>query len=259
MRLRRGAPRGVPAGSSHRPISKVLVVIALLAGITTGQLSGQLPAAAVDCSGSNHCYATARWAVSSPSGFRGAKVLLRTNCMATPSASSNIVVNTLWVGKGSEWIEAGITIGTFTDADSGSTYTLNNPARYIARYNNGVYAEHFRGYYTTNTGMYSTIRAGDNEGTNDWQAWFDNASRDTFHNVFTVPASRITTGTELTNDGAHTYGSTAAMYYYNLGGALVPEWQGASSSSVINTVDPGMFAYWVDNDWWLRDGRGAAC
>lgn len=236
----------------------MLTLLAFVAAVTVGPVGVQLPAAAADCSLGNHCYAVAQWNVASPSGFRGAKVLLRTNCMATPNITSNLVVNTLWVSKGSEWIESGITIGTFTDASSGST-TLYNPARYIAKYDNGNYSEHFRGWYTTNTSFYSTIRAGDNPGTNDWQTWFNNGGRDTFYNTFTVPASGLVSGTELTHDGAHTYGSTAKMYYYNLGGALIPRWQGSTSSANIGPVNPGMFAYWVDSDWWLRDGRGSPC
>ena len=249
--------RGAHPRYRGRRLSRAFAVLAFLAGITAGQFAAQSPAAAADCSTTAHCYATASWSVTSPSGFRGAKVMLRTNCMTTPNIGSNIVANTLWVAKGNEWMEAGITIGSFTE--DGETDILYNPSRYLAMMKNGIYAEHYRGLYTPTTGMWSTIYAGA-DGTNDWQMWFDNVqNHDVSYNHFTEPATRLTTGTELTNDGAHTYGSSSRMYFYNLSGTLTPNWQGATSGAVIALAQGGMNATWASYAWWMRDGRGPTC
>lgn len=76
-----------------RRVAKVrMVLLSAVAALVTGPLA-LAPEGALACSDASHCYGIADWPVSSPSGFNGADVQLRSNCMSLDDSSSHFIDN----------------------------------------------------------------------------------------------------------------------------------------------------------------------
>jgi nucleoside phosphorylase len=89
----------------------MLAVAVLIVAAAALGTSAQTAAA---CSGSNHCYGRAilNTGTANGSGFHGAAVVVRTNCMYEDNPTTEFITNAQWVVfPDGAWIEAGDTIG----------------------------------------------------------------------------------------------------------------------------------------------------
>lgn len=214
----------------------------------------QAPAANAALCDGPHCYGEAAWTVTgSGSGFRGAKVTLRSNCMSLPDYTSEFFTNELWAvsGGGTRWVEIGITVGVKPGGYNTS------PRRFWAENKAAGYFEHYYESYTFDNSLVVTARA-PSDGSNDWELWYGSGTRYTSVDGLTSPAKAIMTGVETTSASAHTYGSSREMRWYDLDAGLHDDWVG-STSGANAFADSGMTADWVAYANWIRTGRGAPC
>jgi hypothetical protein len=232
-----------------------LVLVALIGGTWGG---GGQPVGAVTCDLMNPCFSIARWDIPSPSGTHGAKVTLRSNCMILPDTSFHYINHALHVQQStSSWwsnAEIGIMIGGYPGG------SLNNPWRYWEFWNASTNSFSLSSNsYTTNTGLTATIWKPD-DGGDDWEMWFGNStSHASAPNLGFSTSRSMWSGTYTSDNDARTYGSVSSMYFYNLGGAITPEWAGSTSSAYISKDDPPMDGSWAATDWWARMGIGPQC
>lgn len=150
----------------------------------------QAPAANAALCDGPHCYGEAAWTVTgSGSGFRGAKVTLRSNCMSLPDYTSEFITNELWAvsGGGTRWVEIGITVGVKPGGYNTS------PRRFWAENKAAGYFEHYYESYTFDNSLVVTARA-PSDGSNDWELWYGSGTRYTSVDGLTSPAKTIMTG-----------------------------------------------------------------
>lgn len=193
--------------------------------------------------------------MSAPSGTLGAKVTLRTNCMATTGTGPQIT-HSLEVSpstSSSTFAKLGILRGR--DFDGNATAPI--PRRYFRWGKLGAVSwAYSSANYALNTEVDATIWKPDTS-TSRWEMWFDNA-RPTLKvpGLFVGPARLLATTTTSTDTTAHTYGSDSRLYYYNLSGTIMPEWSGASSQANLASNGAG-YSSWHTPQWWARAGVGS--
>lgn len=246
-----------------------LLTVCLIAA--TAVLVPQTAAMAETC-GPNPaiCYAIARWIVGAPSGFEGASLALRTNCMISehPELDHGIVTNELWVATDipdvygvQRWTEVGITVGKFQGVSGG----ISTPSWYWADmrtgYPSGNYHEHLVG--AANLGSYTTVSIVERGiGTGDWDVTIGNFYGASSVGNFNGPSDWLQTGTESHGDFSQSYGSSKNLTYYNLSGDPVSDWISTlnpTSHAVLVPPDPNLHSNWVTTNSWMQDGEGATC
>jgi hypothetical protein len=235
---------------------RIAAVFAVLVTAIAAQAVSVGPADAATCTGTSHCYGRAYWNVSSPSGFEGGNVTLRTNCMTVSDYTSEILTNEMWVSSdasASYWTEVGITVGPH----NGGGYS-NSPTYFWAdkRPGTGGYHDHFfAGPVPLNTYVNADIIETSN-GSGSWAVSIGGNSSTSTSN-FAGPSRRLVTGTESTTDSGHTYGSSTNMSYYSLTRTKVAGWNSASAGGAV--LDGLLTRQWANQYNWLSDGQGATC
>lgn len=230
--------------------------LGVLTAIAAGMISVHVDAAsAATCTVTTHCYGSAEWFVTAPSGFEGAQVSLRTNCMTVSDYTTQTIMNELWTvdATGSYWNEAGVRTG----AKNGGTWTTTPTYVWADWRPNGSYNEHyFAGAVPLNTPVTVSIV----ESSNGSGTWNINVGGNTGTSTsnFAGPAEALETGTESQTDTGHSYGSSSAMSFYSTTRSLVSGWA-ASTHSGLSTPKGGTNVSWASTYDWIRDGQGATC
>ncbi len=201
------------------------------------------------CSLRSHCYGIAQWGVSSPSGFRGAAVTLRTKCMSLRDYAGGFITNELWVVKSRYWVEAGLTEGAPIGAAHGIFWAEKRP-------NGGGYHEHYSSSrFALNASYKARIRWA---GGRRWNVAIGNL-RGSSTRQFSAPAHTLQTGTEIASSRSpHTYGSSRSMKWFDRRGAAHTSWRSRAGRAYLSARRPVRVA-WVKKHTYIRTRIGARC
>jgi hypothetical protein len=243
-----GVDVGECSTSADRIARLVLLTLLALAAAAAVALTASA-GRAYGCSDASHCYGIAEWDVSSPSGFHGGDVNLRTNCMSLSDYSGHFIDNEMWVVRNGNWVETGLTEGTPIGAAHRFFWADQRPS-------GGGYHEHFSsGGFSLNTYYEAHIHW---TGNGTWNV-FTGPFGGTSTSQFDAPAYTLQTGTEVSSaDSPHTYGSSSSMQYYDLGGHAQNGW-GSGSGHAYLYSNGSAYVNWASTYDHIRDGVGATC
>lgn len=153
-------------------------------------------------------------------------------------------------------------IGYFRGAYLG--YYQAVPRRYFFSANSsGASMQLSQHGYTYDSALVATIYKPSSASSN-WQMWFGNTVEQYRYDAeytFTGPARHIAATTRSTNHQVNykTFGSASRLYYYNLGGAITPNWQGSSSGAITLGNSLPQYAHWATPYWWAQMGQNGTC
>lgn len=202
------------------------------------------------------------WLVIPPSsGFLGAAVTMRSNCMTfqgpTDYVNDYIRHSLLVIGPTAYYVQAGIGVGLRSNVKSGSPTPSTTPKLFWADYRpNGQYWEHWSATtYTYGTSVGAVILK-DPANASHWIGSVGGFSVDSTNN-FSTPAIDLVAFTDSSLNTSNTYGSDRDLQWVPLGGGWVNGWN-ASTHATVSASAPAT-AVWVTPYTWARVSQGPVC
>lgn len=228
-------------------LAVILGLLAALIALAAPQASAKV---CVASPGTGHCYGTAEWPVTAPSGFLGIDAKVRTNCMSINVPSADFVTNEIWYdtnAAGTDWVEAGIILG-LTPAGEYTT-----PHLFWAEQVGGVFTDHIGGAYTL--GTYQDFKITKTAGSSTVSVYRNGSLSGQSTGQPTGNSIEIVAGTETTTNSVLSYGSVSDMTYENLTGGWVSGWTGANLFS----DNPPWITGWATSPSWMTSRAGPIC
>lgn len=232
--------------SRRLPLLAVMILALGVIGVRTA------PSAAADACFPEHCYGLAIWSVSPPSGFRGARVTLRTNCMAVDNVQlGNSTTNEFWVIDNQNgtlyWVEAGFLTGAFYGS---GRYYFWADYRYNGSYNEHVVSSP---QVPVNTYIDGIIHYA---GSGIWYVTLGPIAGAQSTSSLTR-ALILETGIE-TSAPTRNEASSGNLKWYSLQDALISNWSSASGHASLSAVNSYVYRAWTSLYNHLQYG-GRAC
>lgn len=240
----------MPRPRLGRTLQRAAVFLAAVLTIGGIGASRAPEASAAPCD--EHCYGIATWSVSPPSGFRGARVTLRTNCMAVDNVQlGEFTTNEFWVVDNKNgtlyWVEAGFTTGKFYGS---GIYYFWNDYRY-----NGSYNEHVT---TTSQVPVNTYKTGiiHYAGNGTWYVTLGPIAG--AQSVSSLTRALILETSIETTAPTRNAASSSDLRYYSLQDDLISGWRSATGGAVLSGVDSYVYRSWASPYTHLQYG-GRSC